>query len=177
MLSDTQVLAESNGYALAKRGPVLLFVNRGTSAISTAGFVIGLMAFILGANALAQLGLLLLREHAIGLPISVALLATTALFGFGAWRLRSLVLQRRALPPEDVELLALVDLEENLLLDADGTTLAPLETVTFTRRFQLTASAPALAASWPGGSRLVAAGNVFAGSVHPIEAALRARGL
>lgn len=177
MLDDTRVLAESNGYALAQRGPVLLFVNRGTSVISTAGFVVGLMTLVLGANALAQLGLLLLRSHPGGLSITVALLATTALFVFGAWRLRALLLDRRALPPEDVQVLALIDLEESVLLDADGTPLAPLDTVTFQRRFQLTASATALAASWPGGSRLVAAGNVFGGTVGPIESALRDRGL
>lgn len=171
MMEDIQVLAESNGYALARRGPVLLFVNRGTSQASTVGFVVALLALIIGANALVQLALWLTGTG--GVLVSLALLATTALFAFGTHQLRRLLAHRSALPPEDVETLALVDLEEGLLLDADGTPLAPLASVSFSRRH----STPILTASWPGGSRVVAVGSPFGGPVTPIESALRAEGL
>lgn len=168
------LLAESNGYALARRGPVLVFVDRSTQLTAAVGFVTSLLALMLTANALAQLGLLLLgspRSTASGV---VAFLATAALFGVGAWRLRGLLAQRSALPLEDIQALALVDLEDQTLLDADGALLSPLPAVTISRRWQLTG--PSLVARWPGGSRTLASGSLI-GPLGPIEAALRGEGL
>jgi hypothetical protein len=176
-MSPTTILAESNGYLLARQGPVLMFADRGTRVVSMRAFVVALLFFLIVANVVAQLFLLVLGgAPTVGLPL-VMLGVTAALFGGGAWRIRAILKHRRALPPESVSSLLLIDLEEHTLLDADGTMLSPLAEVKFQHQLLPTSPNRSLAAQWPGGSRQVFVGNMFRGSVSSIESALRAEGL
>ena len=116
-MSPTTILAESNGYLLARQGPVLMFADRGTRVASMRAFVAALLSCLIGANVLAQLSLFVLGgASTVGLPL-IMLGVTAALFGGGAWRIRSILHHRRALPPESVSSLLLIDLEEHTLLD------------------------------------------------------------
>lgn len=63
------------------------------------------------------------------------------------------------------------------LLDADRRELAPLESVRFTRTFQLASSSRALNLTWSGGSRVIARGSPFSDSIADCAAALESLGL
>lgn len=169
------VLATASGVALRKQEEQLLFVDLGTGWTTTTGFVLALLAFILGVNGFVQLLLAATGDGYAALGVTLLLLA-----GVFAAVLNKVVRFSRAQsrrPTYELRVLVVVDLATQTLREAGGSPIAPLSKVQFRRRFQFTSSAPALAAEWPEGSRVLVRGNVFAGGVQGFEDALRGQGL
>ena len=150
---------------LFKVGARLLFCDRGSQG-TTARFVAGLLGGIFLANGIAQLAM---RHVEIGLPmLAIGILGASVFFALGRAR-------RKRNAAGDVPAMFVLDLEQGLLLDGSGHTLAPLADVRFTSAFQFASSARALDLTYGGQTQRLFAGNGLAGhSPEPFLAALRA---
>lgn len=168
-------IAYSSGVSLRREGQRLYFVDVGAGWMVIVIFICALLGFIAGVNGVVQGALALsgsgsLIAAIILLPVSVAcLLAIPPLL-----RRKK---QRRSASSAELTVLAIVDLEQGLLLDARGQALAPLSQVQFKRRFQAASSSPALAAVWPGGSRVLVHGTPFDGGIADVGYQLERLGL
>jgi len=166
------LLAESSGVAIIERGALLYIIDRGTRGLYTAGFVGGLIAVIVGITGLVQLVLVVMGAGGI-LPLGAIALTIGALAGMGLWRVVVTIRKRRALPLEQLTALAIVDRQQGILCNPAGQPLAPLASVSLSRKMQLASSSPVLQLSWPGGALCVVRGNPFAGGIDAVEAGLR----
>ncbi len=109
--------------------------------------------------------------------LGFALIAAAVLGGLGAsWTWAAEKRDRGAIPAREAWI-AVVDLEARTLETPEGEILAPLSDVRFAPVMQLGSSSRALAAKWPGGSRVVYRGSPFAGSIQPAVEALRRHGV
>lgn len=171
------ILTESAGHVLYEDGPRLVFINRGTGWTFWLRFVFGLVAFIFIMNGIAQVFL-----GASGQNWAFILAAVFLFFGLAAaagfvatfrWANK-----RAARSLSSFEPIVIIDRHHHALLDARGNYLAQLTDVLFTKEFQFTSSAPALACRWPGGCAIVHRGGAMGltGVEGAIEA-LRHRGL
>jgi hypothetical protein len=66
---------------------------------------------------------------------------------------------------------------DGALLDAERRELSPLESLRFSRSFQLASSSRALTLTWPTGSLIIARGDPFGDSIDDFVAALESLGL
>lgn len=169
------LIAEASGVALYQQARRLLIVDRGTASLYTLGFVLAIVAFILGINGVVQL---VLATGGGGIAwLGVVFTAVAAVGGWGLSRILARVARQRERPVAELRLVAIFDLEGGQLCDPSGRPLAPLASVRVGRQFQLASSSPALTATWPGGKVILARGNPFAGGIGPLEDAFRTVGL
>ncbi len=174
--ANLTILTEAAGHVLYEDGHRLVFVNRGTGWTFWLRFVLGLVTFIVGANGVAQL---VLGSMGKGFVLAgVILLFVAGLGGAGFVAVHSWVKTQAKRPLTDFPPVVVIDRQTHWLLGPGGEQLAPLNTVVFSPEFQFTSSAPALAACWPGGKRIVHRGGAMGLSgIGGAQDALRARGL
>lgn len=149
-------------------GPRIYFIDRGTGPHLIGLFVVGLIAFITGANALVML--------AVNIVVAAVMLVVAIVSGgvfMAVWKARR---KRMTMPWNQAGLLAYVDRQTGLAHDASGRPLAQLAQVSFAPEFQLTSSSKSLALRHPGGTIVIARGSPFGGSIHDFTDQLRARG-
>jgi len=165
-----QVVASCGTTDLLEDGAHLRFVERGGGGLSVAIFVFGLIGALTGINAVF-LGLQ-------GYPVPTVLaLGTVALLCLAGCALTLRAHRARAARPvHTLPVVLVLDRARGVACEADGRPLASLHDVVFRPQMQLASSSSALAASWPGGVRVVARGSPFTGSVDPMRDALQARG-
>lgn len=169
------VVATCGGYELIEDGPRLLFVNRGSSWYGVALFVMGLLAVITSAN-----GVLWLVPGVFpgGGGFGAALLLLLA-----AAFCTAFILLRRARARSATEsfrsehVILIADRAQNALTDSGGRPFAPLDGVVFRSAMQVTSSSRCIEVNFAGGTRVVARGSPFSGSIGGFQKALRARGL
>ena len=172
---DSEILCESAGWVLFSDGQRLVFADLGTSWRRVLLFVLALLSLITGVNGIVWLvaGMRSGQTSTLG----IALLAAGGLAGAGAWWTWALEKRDRATIPARDAWVAVLDLEAQTLETPEGELLAPLSDVRFAPAMQLASSSRALAAEWPGGSRVVYRGSPFAGSIGPVLEALRQYGV
>lgn len=169
-----KTLAVCGGYELIEEGPRLLFVERGTDAHAIALFVLGLLALILGANGILQVGLWAGGGgHPVaGLVLGLGAVLSAVLF-VALWRARKVKAGR---PLERHHVALAIDLGQGALVDGNGRPLAGLDGVVFRSVFQVASSSRALELCYRGGTRVVARGSPFTGSIHGFVEVLQQRG-
>lgn len=172
---DSEILCDSAGWVLFSDGQRLVFADLGTSYLRVLLFVLALISLITGVNGIVWL-VAGMRSGQISM-LGTALLAAAVFTGLGAWWTWTVEKRGRAvIPPRDAWV-AVLDLEAQTLETPAGELLAPLSDVRFAPVMQLASSSRALAAEWPGGTRVVYRGNPFAGSIRPALDVLRRHGL
>lgn len=172
---EKTILCESAGWVLFSDGPRLVFADRGTSYRRVLLFVLGLIAVITGGNGVVWL-VLGGRSGEIS-TLGVVLTAVAAVAVWGALRVRAAEKREGEVIPGRDTWKAVLDLEKQTLESPQGETLSSLSEVRFMPVMQLASSSKALAARWPGGSRVVYRGNPFAGSYQQAVDALRRHGV
>ncbi len=168
--SSPQVVASCGTTDLVEDGALLRFVERGGGGLSVAVFVTGLVGALTGLNAVF-LGLQGFPAPAVAALGAVAVVCVAGCVL--ALRARRAHAQR---PLHSLPVVLVLDRARGVACEADGRPLASLHDVVFRPQMQLASSSSALAASWPGGVRVVARGSPFTGSVDPMRDALQARG-
>ncbi len=169
-----KTLAVCGGYELIEDGPRLLFVHRGTDAYAIALYVTGLVAFIVGANGIGQVAFAVSGRGHLVAGLILVLVASLAVWLFVfLWKAKKAKAER-GLEPQNICLA--IDLAHGALLDAGGRPFAALEGVSFRSVFQVASSSRALELCYSGGTRIVARGSPFTGSIAGFVAVLRQRG-
>jgi hypothetical protein len=165
-----QMVARCNEMVLLEDGPRLIIAERETVS-ATLLFVLGLVSFILGANAVVWL---VVGLRGGGTLILGACMAGGALVvGLG---LRLALRRRRQAAAAPPVTMLVLDRASGTLTDAGGRPLAALAQVGFATQLQLGSSSRALACRWPGGSTVIARGNPFGDSVDDFVDALAKAG-
>lgn len=170
------MIARASGVGLLEQDGKLHVVDLGTRWAYTVGFVVGLLAFIIGAFGLAQIVLALIGSGGL-LLLGAVFAAVAVVFGTVLWLIIKHVRSRNAAPLGALPVSVIFDLPAGQLCSAAGQPLAPLAEVRLRRKFQVTSSSRALELCWNGGSMVLVRGNPFAGGIDPIEDALRAKGI
>jgi len=160
------VLGAGSGVKIVQEQQRLLVVDTGTSALTVAAFVLGLLTLIPGGFGAAMLAV---GQIAVGLGF----VGAAALFGAGLVLALRTLRRRRSRPLGELTASLVIDLAARTLCDGCGRVLAPLDRVRFRRKFQIGSSSPALVAAHDGRERLIARGNPFAGGLGTLEDALR----
>lgn len=172
---DGTILCESAGWVLFSDGLRLVFADRGTSYRRVLVFVLALLTVIGGANGIVWL-VAGIRSGETSL-LGIELLAVAGLSALGASRVWAAEKRDQELVPGEETWVAVLDLDSQTLEDPEGEPLAPLSSVRFAPVMQFGSSSRALAAKWPGGSRVVYRGSPFAGSFQAALDALRRHGV
>lgn len=140
----------------------------------TTSFVLALIGFIFVINGVVQVAIAISGKGMLLLGLILVAVGAGALF---LWRLAArAVKRRRERPLEQLPTLLILDLPRGLVLDANGSVLAPLGSLRFTRQMQATSSSRRLVAEWPGGGRTLVRGNPFAGGLSDVVSELERRG-
>lgn len=175
-MSEGTLIARASGVGLFEQAGKLYAVELGTGWAYTAGFVLGLITFILGAFGAVQMVLALTGSSGIWL-LGLVLLGVAAVTGTLLWMIVRHVRRRHAAPLGSLPIAIIFDLPAGQLCNGAGQALAPLSAVRVRFKFQITSSSRALEVCWPGGSVELVRGNPFAGGLGAIVSALRARGI
>lgn len=146
----SQPIVDSGGYAIYEKEHLIYFVNYGTRWVNILNFVSIIASSVLIANGIGQLffnhvaGIILL---ALALPFLLILIKGLLI-----------IKKRKNKNLNDLNKTAIIDLDNNQLLNKDGQILAPLKTVTFYKAWQLFDSARAVKAEWPNGAITIVKG-------------------
>ena len=166
------VLAESGGITVIESGPRIFVASRGTHGWYTARFVFALFLLIGGGGGLALL-VEFLGSPGGNLAVALAPLVLGSVGGVGLWRAIVTIRRRRGLSLVDLNTIIAFDRSRRLVCDAAGNPVASVDGARLRCRMQLASSSQALHVEWDGGAVCIARGSPFAGSVGPIENALR----
>lgn len=166
----------SSGYSVQKQEEKLYLINHHTSGLYVVGFVTGLITFICSMNMIIIPSVLYSEGEDFSIVL-VILLCLSLVAGLSFFLIRKTVMKRHRLPIEDCDIIAIIDLEQQTLLEKNGDILAPLSSVSLKKRFQMSSSAPSFALSWPNGERIVVRGNAFAGGSDAVVRALHQHGI
>jgi hypothetical protein len=164
------ILTQSSGTVISQSGDKLYISKRPAQWTSTVVFVTGLIAFILWANSVIQIA-------STSYKTGIILLAVAAPFYFVFWRVRVYRKKINTIPPQELTHIAIIDLENNNLLDGQQNILSPLNQAWLHRKMQITSSSPELIMSWNGGSLSIVKGNPFSGGMAKIEQVLLTKGI
>jgi hypothetical protein len=168
-------LAAASGIIVYEDGYKLYISKTPAPWTSTFLFVAGLLAFILVANGVLQ--------YFVIEPPNGSKEAGLILFGIGLvftiifWRVWLYRKKIAAIPFDKLNAIAVIDLENNNLLDGQQRILAPINQVYLKRKMQIGSSSPELMMEWEHGSLSIAKGNPFSGGVSPIEKVLLSKGI
>lgn len=165
--NDHRILADTGALAVAEDGDRVIVFDRGTGALTTVTFVLGVLAAVaVGFGAVT-----LIVGDAVPTVVAAAILAVGVLAAVGAILAFRAVRRRRALPLHDCRTVAVLDRKRGLFSSAGGA-LVGLDKVRFERRMQLNSSAPKLVAVTPGGVRVLKRGNAFDGGIGKVDEVL-----
>ncbi len=164
-------LAASSGIIIYEDGNKLYISKSRANWTSTFLFVTGLLAVILLVNGVLQWTAL--KDTVNGSSIiGMVLTGIGILFTIIFWRVWAYRKKNRAIPPDQLEKIAILDPGTNTLLDGQQNILSPLSQAYLVRKIQLTSSSPELILYWGGGSISIVKGNPFSGGIAAIEKVL-----
>ncbi|WP_179470695.1 hypothetical protein [Mycolicibacterium vinylchloridicum] len=161
-----RIVREVGGLVIAEDGPLVLVVDRGNGPPAVLAFVSGVVALVVGGFgvvSLAAIGPVWLGTAFIAVGVAAAAIAAVAVRH---------IRRTRSLPVSHYRPVAVFDRATRVFRDADGTVVAPLDTVTFGRRMQIGSSSPKLVAQTPAGSYVLLRGNPFTGGLGDLDAVL-----
>src|ERR1700755_2222708 len=127
--AEPRIVVEVGGLAVAENGPLVVLVDRGIGPLSTLAFVTGVLALVFGGFGLITLTLAIsgsgvqpwwLGATSLSMGVVFACAAVLAVGRIRAARTRSLGGYRPV---------AVFDRARRVLVDADGSVLAPLDRV------------------------------------------------
>lgn len=170
------ILAASSGIVIHEDGNKLYISKRRATWTSTFLFVTGLLVVILLGNGVLQLTTF--KEQVNGSStIGMVLIGVGALFTILFWRVWVVRKKAHAIPPHQLEHIAIIDTANNTLLDGQQNILTPLNQAYLMRKMQITSSSPELIIQWANGSLSIAKGNPFSGGIAAIEKVLLSKGI
>lgn len=167
-------LAAASGVVIYEDGHKL-YISKTPSWRGTLLFVTGLIAVILLSNGLLQL-FVIAKPH--GSSTIGAILIVAGLFFMGiCWRVRVYQKKVATIPFHELTSIAILDFQNNNLLDGQQNILTPLHQAYLRRKMQLGSSSPELIIEWGSGFLSIVKGNPFSGGILPIENVLLAKGI
>ncbi len=169
------ILAEGSGYILHEHGPIVRLSNRelgewtlpywfalAWSGTAFVGFVVACAMLIAGES---------------GALIAVAVCGgISAVIGPIALLIHRMLRRKNERPIAELPIVAEFDRARNEFRDGSGNVIAPLTATQLRVAFLFTSSGKGLRAVYPGGQRMIAKSDVFAGGFDDIFTALRRLG-
>ena len=164
--TESQVIADTGGLVVTDDGRRVLVFDRGTGSLAVTGFVLGIIALVVGGFGVVAL-------FSLSATFGAAFLAVGVLAGIATILTLRRFRRRRAQPLHECKPVAVLDRKLGLFSYAGGAVLA-LDQVRFERRFQLGSSSPKLVAVLPRGTRVLKRGNPFDGGIGNVDEVLTA---
>lgn len=154
-------IIEKGGFAIYEQGHQIILANRKLGDTYTFIFVLAILTIILGVNG----GLIVSYNMTMG----ISLILIAALSGYAAYFLYKRLQKQKEAALNEKTIVAIIDVERNLFLNSNGSQLAPMSEVRFSKGFNITSSSPSVIAKWGRGkskvlfkfSGLVGGSNLF----------------
>lgn len=169
---EPHVLADVGGLVVAEHGALVLVVDRGTGPWATVGFVLGVVALVVGGFGADTLAMNATGSPGVPWWLSAILLLIGIAFAGAALGVRGRIRRATARPVSGYRPVAIFDRARQVFVDSDGAVVAPLDHVRFQTRMQLASSSPMLVVTTPDGTRTLKRGNPFNGGLGNLEAIL-----
>ncbi|MFN8031804.1 MAG: hypothetical protein U0Q47_00695 [Mycobacterium sp.] len=172
---EPHILREVGGLVIAEAGALVLVVDRGNGPPAILAFVTGVIALVFGGFGVVSLAATA-AGHGDGLPVwlAVAVLAGGLAAATVALTTVRRIRRTRSTPLSSYRPVAVFDRAARVYLDSAGRAVAPLDTVTFHRRFQMGSSSLKLVAQTPTGTHVLLRGNPFIGGLGDLDTVLTA---
>ena len=168
-------LAESSGTVIYEAANKLYISKRPASWNPVFLFVTGLLAFILLVNDVLQLSVFI-EDTGSSMP-GIILTGAALFFLLIFWRVRRYQKKVNAIPSHELKTIAVLDFENNNLLDGQLNILTQLNQAWLMRKMQISSSSPELIIRWDRGSLNIVKGNPFSGGIAGIEKLLLSKGI
>lgn len=139
-------VVQKGGFAIYEKDKKVYLVNHKIGGLITMTFVLIILTPIL----MVAGGLFITLNLMAGLLILLA----SGLCGYFIYLGFTRLKRKKTASLEEQSIVAILDFEQNLFLDSQGNTIAPLNEVKFSKGFQITSSSPSIKASWGGGNSL-----------------------
>ncbi len=132
---------------------------------------LSLLTIILLTNGLLQL-FVIKKEETASSTFALILLLLSLVFLLVFLGVLAYKKKVNALPPQQLQTIAIIDLANNTLLNEQHQLLTSLSNTHLVRSMQLASSSPELFIRWNGGSLSIVKGNPFSGGIAAIEKVL-----
>ena len=135
-------VVQKGGFAIYEKDKKAFLVNHKIGGLITMTFVLIILTPIL----MVAGGLFITLNLMAGALILLASVLCVYAVYWGFRRLKT----KKSANLEEQSIVAILDFEQNLFLDSQGNSIAPLNEVKFSKGFQITSSSPSIKASWEG---------------------------
>ena len=161
---------EKGGNAIYEREDQIILINRNINGSITLCFVLSLLTILPAANSVFFM--------TANIVIGISLLTFSALCGFLAYRVFNSIKKLKAAGPDEKTILAIIDTEQNILLDAKGQKLAPMNEVLISKSLNITSSSPSISIKWnKGQSKIILKFNGLTGGTNQFVSYFKEKGL
>ena len=137
-------VVQKGGFAIYEIDQQVILVDHKIGGLITMTFVLIILTPILMVGG----GLFISLNLMAGLLILLA----SGLCGYFIYLGFTRIKRKKSASLDEQSIMAILDFEQQLFLDSQGNTIAPLNEVKFSKGFQITSSSPSIKASWGGNS-------------------------
>lgn len=170
MSAEPVVIAERGGVVVAERGSDILVVDRGNAVAEVTAFVLLVFALVFGGFGVVTICVAVLgKDTPPPLALAAAALVIGLSAGVGVFFAVQSIRDRRRRALSSFTPVAVFDRAAGIYRDGAGRPIAPLDSVHFERRLQVTSSSPKLVAITPSGTHILKRGNPFGGGVGELD--------
>jgi hypothetical protein len=163
-------IIDKGGNAIYERENQIILMDRKIGGSITLCFVLSLLTIIPAVNALIFMST--------NFVLGISLLSFSALCGFFTYRIFSRIKKLKAAGPDEKTILVIIDVEQNLLLDAKGQKLAPMNEVLISKSLNITSSSPSISIKWnKGQSKIILKFNGLTGGTNQFVSYFKEKGL
>lgn len=171
-----QLLAQSSGTVVYQKDNQLFICRKPYRWLATFIFVTAILTFIFLTNGLLQF--FVFKKEAGSISIhGMILLIAGILSGFICWRAVLYKKKINAIPPTELKIICIVDMNIRAILAANQSVLAFIDDVRLGRKMQFGSSSPQLILIWQRQVLPIVNGNPFSGGITAVEQLLISKGI
>ena len=165
--TEPRVIADTGGLLVTDDGRRVLVIDRGTGALTTFAFVLGVVTLVVGGFGVVALFTDMPK------PVAAVFLAVGLVSAALTFLVVRTIRRRRRQPLSRCRPVGVIDRKLGLFSYRGGA-LVQLDQVRFARQMQIGSSSPKLVAVTPGGTLVLKRGNPFDGGIGNVDEVLTA---